>query len=117
MVLFFCLRAECARSPDATSGAMYILCPPCWLAWPWLDLDGRGCPRLSEHPPYPQDVEGGASSQNSSQLESELGKQPWLSQARRGQEVGSMAAVASLATPSPSHTLMPLSGVIRSHVW
>lgn len=38
------------------------------------------------------------SSQNSSQLESELGKLPWFSQARQGQKVGSMATVASLAT-------------------
>lgn len=38
------------------------------------------------------------SSQNSSQLESELGKQPWFRQARQGQEAGSMATGASLAT-------------------
>lgn len=77
---------------------MYVLCLPHRLKWPGLDLDGRGCPRLSEHPPCPQDVEGGVSSQNSSQLESELGKLPWFSQARQGQKVGSMATVASLAT-------------------
>lgn len=99
-----CLRAECGRTPDATNGSMCVLCLPHRLEWPGLDLDGRGCPRLSEHPPYPQDVEGGVSSRNSSQLESELGEQPWFSQARQGQEVGSVATVVSLEATLPSHS-------------
>lgn len=57
-----CLRAECGRTPDATSGSMCVLCLPHRLEWPGLDLDGRDCPHLSEHPPCPQDVEGGVSS-------------------------------------------------------